>query len=321
MPRLTRADEAAAAHTPFETSMLDVGDGHQIYVERVGRRDGLPVVYLHGGPGSGCQTAHRALFDPGIFSAVLFDQRGAGRSRPWLGLHSNTTAHLVADIERIREACGFDRMLIVGGSWGSTLALAYAESHPGRVTGIVLRAIFLGTPAEVEWAFLSGPARFRPELHAQFIAYLPERERHTPLDAYYRRLLDAEPQVHVPAAWAWHHYERALSELLPGASTLPETLRTTGKPPPTAVMEAHYLAHDCFLRPDQLVAEAHKLADIPGVIVQSRYDLLCPPVSAYRLHKAWPGSDLVTIEAAGHAMSEPGVREAMKAALERLAKG
>ncbi len=300
--------------------MLDVGDGHEIYVERVGRRDGIPAIYLHGGPGSGCQAAHRELFDQDVFSAVLFDQRGAGRSRPWLGLHANTTAHLVADIERIRHFCRFDRMIVVGGSWGSTLATAYAEQYPERVAGLVMRAVFMGTPAEVDWAFLGGPRRFRPELYEQFIGWLPERERHAPLEAYYRRLLHPEPDVQVPAAWAWHHYERALSELVPGATTIPEALRTTGRPPPTAVMEAHYLAHDCFLRPDQLIAEAGKLAGIPGTIVQSRYDLLCPPVSAYRLHMAWPGSELAFIEAAGHAMSEAGVREAMRAALERLGR-
>lgn len=299
--------------------MLDVGDGHEIYVERIGRRDGIPVIYLHGGPGSGCQIAHREMFDPDVFSAVLFDQRGAGRSRPWLGLNANTTAHLVADIERIREFCRFERMIVVGGSWGSTLATAYAEAHPARVAGIVLRAVFLGTPEEVDWAFLSGPRRFKPELYEQFTGRLPARERHAPLEAYYRRLLHPDPAVQVPAAWAWHYYERALSELVPSATAIPETLRSSGRPPPTSVMEAHYLAHDCFLRPDQLIADAGRLAGIPGTIVQSRYDLLCPPVSAFRLHMAWPGSELAFIEAAGHAMSEPGVRDAMRSALERLA--
>lgn len=309
----------ASAFEPVETAMIAVGDGHEIYVERLGPRDGIPAVYLHGGPGSGCQPAHRALFDPARHAAVLFDQRGAGRSRPWLALTANTTAHLVADVERVRRWAGFERMLLVGGSWGSTLALAYAEAHPERVTGIVLRAIFLGTRAEAEWAFVHGPRLFRPELHADFVSRLPERERTDPLAAYYRRLLSDDAAVQVPAAWAWHHYERALSELAPQATLLPASLRTTGKPPPTAVMEAHYLAHDCFLAPDELVANAHRLDGIPGVIVQSRYDLLCPPASAYRLHAAWRGSTLELVEAAGHAMTEPGVREAMRAGLDRLA--
>lgn len=317
---MSQIDLAPPLPEPTATTMLDVGDGHEIYVERIGRSDGIPAIYLHGGPGSGCQPAHRAMFDPTRFSAVLFDQRGAGRSRPWLRLEANTTQHLVADIERVRVWAGFERMIVVGGSWGSTLALAYAEAHPMRVAGIVLRAIFLGTRAEAEWAFVTGPRLFRPDLHAQFMAQLPEAERAEPLGAYYRRLLDPDPQVQVPAAWAWHYYERALSELLPAGGSIPAVLRTTGRPPPTAVMEAHYLAQDCFLAPDQLVADAGRLAGIPGTIVQSRYDLLCPPVSAHRLHRAWPGSELQFIENAGHAMSEPGVREAMRAALERLAR-
>lgn len=315
---MTIANDAAAPPQPLDSSMLDVGDGHELYVERIGRRDGIPVIYLHGGPGSGCQPQHRALFDPERYAAILFDQRGAGRSRPWLSLHANTTGHLVADIELIRTTSGFERMLLVGGSWGSTLALAYAETHPDRVAGIVLRAIFLGTRAEAEWAFVTGPRLFRPELYADFVARLPEHERDEPMPAYYRRLRDPDPQVQVPAAWAWHYYERALSELQPTSVRLPQELRTTGRPPPTAVMEAHYLAHDCFLEPDQLVANAGRLAGIPGVIVQSRYDLLCPPAAAHRLHAAWPGSELVMIETAGHAMSEPGVTEAMRAGLGRI---
>lgn len=310
----------AAASTPFETQLLDVGDGHRIYVERVGRPDGVPAIFLHGGPGSGSHPPHRELFDPRHFTAVLFDQRGAGRSTPWLQLTANTTDHLVADIERIRIAFGYEKMLVVGGSWGSTLALAYAERHPERVSGIVMRAIFLGTAREVEWAFIDGPKRFRPELYAQFIAWLHERERADLLGSYYKRLLDPDPQIHVPAAWVWHHYERALSELQPQRTTLPAEPRTTGKPPPTAIMEAHYLSHDCFLRPDQLIADAQRLAGIPGVIIQSRYDLLCPPVSAQRLHDAWPGSELTYIEAAGHAMSEPGVKDAMISAIDRLSR-
>lgn len=313
-----RTDAEATAILPFETHMLDVGGGHRIYVERVGRPDGIPAIFLHGGPGSGCNAPHRELFDPNRYCATLFDQRGAGRSTPWLGLKDNTTDHLTADIERIRKLFGHERMLVVGGSWGSTLALAYAQRHPERVAGIVMRAIFLGTPREVEWAFIDGPRTFRPELYAQFLAWLPERERADPLSSYYKRLLDPEPQIHVPAAWVWHHYERALSELHPQRTTLPADIRTTGKPPPTAIMEAHYLTHDCFLGPDQLIADAGRLAGIPGVIIQSRYDLLCPPVSARRLHEAWPGSKLTFIEPAGHAMSEPGVKAAMIAAIEQI---
>lgn len=305
---------------PFETRMLDVGDGHTIYVERVGRRDGIPALFLHGGPGSGCQPAHRSLFDPERFSAVLFDQRGAGRSTPWLSLEANTTQHLIDDIERIRTLMGFERMMLVGGSWGSTLALAYAERHPQRVSAIVLRAIFLGTRAEVDWAFIEGPRRFRPELYEAFVRYLPEGERADLLEAYYRRLVDPYPAVQVPTAWTWHAYERALSELSPHEPVTPSPPKTTGRPPPTAVLEAHYLAHDCFLAPDELIANAGALAGLRGTLIQSRYDMLCPPDAAFRLARAWPGATLQMIEAAGHAMTETGVRQAMIEAIDRHAR-
>ena len=308
----------ALLHEPFDIRHIDAGDSHQVYVEQVGNPQGLPAVFLHGGPGSGAQPHQRTLFDPARFRAVLFDQRSAGRSRPWLKLEANTTAHLVADMELIRTTLGIERWMVVGGSWGSTLAIAYAERHPERVLGIALRAVFLGTAAEVAWAFLDGPRRFRPELYDAFLGFLPEREREAPLEAYYRRLLDPDPSRQGPAAWVWHHYERALSERRPPTG-IPKEIRTTGKPPPTAVMEAHYLSHGCFLAPDELIRNAARLSGIPGIIVPSRYDLLCPPAAAHALHKAWPGSELRIVEAAGHAASEPGVTEALKAAIGEVA--
>src|ERR1700734_1116303 len=197
---------------PLTSQLLPVGDGHEIYVETVGRADGIPAVYLHGGPGSGCQPDHRRLLDPERFHTVLFDQRGAGRSRPKGRREDNTLPHLIADMEMIREKFGFERWMVVGGSWGATLALAYAQAHPDRVTGIVLRAIFLGTRAELEGAFLDALPRFYPELNDDFLNVLPKQERKKPLDAYWRRILDSDSAVHGPAARAWHDTEQILSQ-------------------------------------------------------------------------------------------------------------
>jgi proline iminopeptidase len=201
---------------PLTSEQLAVGDGHEIYVESVGRADGIPAVYLHGGPGSGCQPDHRRLFDPERFHAVLFDQRGAGRSRPKGHREHNTLPALIADMELIREKFGFERWMVVGGSWGATLALAYAQAHPDRVTGIVLRATFLGTAAELEDAFLGALPRFFPDLNDDFLGVLPPEERKHPLENYYRRILDSDPAVHGPAARAWHDTEQILSQHEPG---------------------------------------------------------------------------------------------------------
>ena len=316
------ADSAGSqeALRPFDAVMLDVGDGHWLYVEEIGRRGGIPAIFLHGGPGSGAQADHRRLFDPATHHALLFDQRGAGRSHPYLSTHANTTQHLVADIERIRAHFAIDRMLVVGGSWGSTLALAYAEQFPHRVTGLVLRAVFLGTNAEVQWAFIDGPKRFRPDLYADFVAFLPEAERKDPLSAFLARLAGPDLATHGPAARVWHAYERALSELKPGRTRLNLDQVNEGRVPPTAIMEAHYISNGFFLGPGELLANAAKLEGIPGVIVQGRYDLLCPPAAAYALAQAWPDCRLTLIEAAGHAMSEAGVAEAMAAAVRELSQ-
>jgi proline iminopeptidase len=300
--------------------MLDVGDGHWLYVEEVGCEDGVPALFLHGGPGSGAQHFHRALFDPQTCHAILFDQRGAGRSHPYLSLKANTTQHLIADIEAIRAYLGIERWLIVGGSWGSTLALAYAQAHPERVTGLVLRAVFLGTREEARWAFIDGPKIFRPDLYQDFIGRLPEAEREDALAAYLRRLADPDAKVHAPAAHAWNAYERALSKLSPGATRLPPASASEGRLPPTPYVEAHYIRNDFFLKPGQLLRDAGQLAGIPGVIVQGRYDLLCPPKSACALHAAWPKSRLTIIEDAGHDMGEPGVAAAMAEAVRELTR-
>lgn len=306
---------SAAPRRPYDAIMLDVGDGHWLYVEEVGNREGVPALFLHGGPGSGAQHMSRAVFDPAMHRAILFDQRGAGRSHPYLSRTANTTRHLIDDIERIRSHFAIEQWLIVGGSWGSTLALAYAQAHPERVKAMVLRALFLGTRAEVQWAFIDGPRQFRPELHAAFVAFLNEGERSDPLAAYLARLNDTDPAIHAPAARVWNAYERALSRLNPAQEELPQSFDKSARLPPTPLMEAHYIASDFFLGDDALLKGASKLEGIPGIIVQGRYDLLCPPANAYALTRRWPGAQLRIIEAAGHDINELGTLAAMQQAL------
>jgi proline iminopeptidase len=305
---------------PLTSELLPVGDDHEIYVESVGRANGMAAVYLHGGPGSGCQPDHRRLFDPERFHAILFDQRGAGRSRPKGGREANTLPHLIADMEIIREKFGLSRWMVVGGSWGATLALAYAQAHPERVSGIVLRATFLGTPAELEGAFLNALPRFHPGLHDDFLRVLPPDERGSLLQAYWRRILDPDPAVHSPAARAWGDTERILSEHEPGRARLElGSLNSTRPLPSTPFMEAHYFANDCFMRPNQLMAEASKLAEIPGIIVQGRYDLLCPPATSHALASKWPQAEVRLVEGAGHSLYDPGIRDAVMRAIADLA--
>ncbi len=315
---MTRETQKTEPLRPFDARVLAVGDGHWIYVEEVGRKGGIPALFLHGGPGSGSQHWHRSLFDPARHHAFLFDQRGAGRSHPYMSIASNTTAHLVADIERIRSHFGIDKWLVIGGSWGSTLAIAYAEAFPQRVAGLVLRAIFLGSREEARWAFVEGPRLFRPELYADFVGLLTQPERADPLQAYLDRLANPDVAVHGPAARAWNAYERALSKLAPAQARLSPDSFGEGRLPPTPFIEAHYIRNDFFLEPGQLLRDADRLKGIPGVIVQGRYDLLCPPKSAYALSQSWPDSRLQLMENAGHCMSEPGVAEAMAEAVRML---
>ncbi|WP_426614016.1 prolyl aminopeptidase [Bradyrhizobium sp. McL0616] len=319
------ADAAAAAKradpfAPLTSEMLDVGDGHELYVESVGRPDGVPAVYLHGGPGSGCQPDHRRLFDPDRFHAVLFDQRGCGRSRPKGSREHNTTAHLIADMEKIREKFGFQRWMVIGGSWGATLALAYAQAHPERVSGIALRATFLGTRAEVEAGFTLRLPQFYPALYEDFLSVLPLEERDRPVDAYYRRILDADPAVHGPASRAWHDTERALSEHKPAKMRINlASLNVWRTLPATPFMEAHYFVNDSFMTENQLLRNAGRLADIPGIIVQGRYDLLCPPETSQALAQVWPRSEIRIVEEAGHSLYDAGVRDAVMKSIADLA--
>ena len=288
-------------------TLLDVGDGHRIWVQTVGQRDGIPSVYLHGGPGSGCNPSQHKLFDPDTHFAVFVDQRGAGRSQPHGERRANTTAHLIRDLEKVRQHLGIERWLVVGGSWGATLALAYAQAHPERVTGIVLRATFLGTSAELDWAFNQALPAFQPDLYAALMAQCDGR-----LATLWSRILDPDPAIHTAPARAFGTAERALSDLSPAAP------RTDGPLPASAFMEAHYFAHDCFLEPGALMRDAGKLAGIPGVVVQARLDLLCPPVTSAQLVAAWPDARLVMVEAAGHSLGHRAVFDAVREGIAAL---
>jgi proline iminopeptidase len=301
-----------------ESGRLNVGDNHDLYWEVAGNPRGKPVVFLHGGPGAGCSADHRRFFDPDAWRIVLFDQRGAGRSTPAGSLKNNTTQALVADIETLRRHLNIDRWAVFGGSWGSTLGLAYAETHPQSVSALVLRGIFLARQSEIDW-FLSGMGRFFPEEHARFLQALPEAERDDPLSGYYRRLTDPDPEVHLPAARAWSRYEGACSTLLPS----PETVNAFGRDRlalPLARMEAHYFAHRCFLEEGQLLRDVGRLreANVRGIVVQGRYDVICPPQAAWDLRAAWPEVRLTMVADAGHSAMEPGVRRALVAATDEL---
>lgn len=322
---LSKSDDLHPAVEPFDQRKIAVDSHHTLHLEQFGRTDGLPAIFLHGGPGSGCQRAHARLFDPTRFRSVLFDQRGAGLSTPKLSLTDNTTWHLVADMERIRTELGIDAWMVVGGSWGSTLALAYAERYPERVLGLVMRAVFLGTKQEVEWAFTDAARTFRPDLWERYIALLPEAERAAPMAAYGARLENPDPRIHVPAARVWGAYEQALSEINPPNPTFPDTLfdekaGSAERVPNTPYVEWHYVSQECFFEPDQLVRDAGRLKSIPGIITQGRYDLLCPPANAARLVRAWGNCDLRIVPGAGHSASEPGMRNALVAAVDEMGR-
>ena len=302
---------------PFDSGMLDVGDGHQIYWERSGTRGAKPAVFLHGGPGGGISAKHRRLFDPHLYDVILFDQRGCGRSTPHAELEANTTWHLVADIERLREMAGFDKWLVFGGSWGSTLALAYAETHPERVSELVLRGIFTLRRAELEWYYQHGASLMFPDKWERFIAQIPEAERGDLMAAYRKRLISEDKAVRIAAAKAWSLWEGETITLLPD----PATSAPFGGDEfalAFARIENHYFVHGGWVEEGQLIREAGKLADIPGVIVQGRYDMACPPVTAWELHKAWPQAEFHLIENAGHAYSEPGILDRLIKATDKF---
>lgn len=303
---------------PFETGMLDVGDGHTIYWERVGTPGAKPAVFLHGGPGGGVGPAHRRLFDPSRYDVMLFDQRGCGRSTPHAELEANTTWHLVDDIERLRAMMGVDKWLVFGGSWGSTLALAYAQTHRDRVSELVVRGIYTLTRAELDWYYQFGVSEMFPDKWERFVAPIPEAERHDLMAAYRKRLTSPDRAVQVEAAKAWSLWEGETITLLPDAS-FTQQHGEDDFALAFARIENHYFVHGGWLEEGQLLRNAHKLQGLPGLIVHGRYDMPCPARYAWRLHKAWPDAEFHLIEGAGHAYSEPGILDRLIYATDKFA--
>jgi proline iminopeptidase len=301
---------------PDATGRLAVDPRHALYWESSGNRYGVPVVFLHGGPGGGCLPYHRRFFDPGFWRIVLFDQRGAGHSAPYAEVADNTTWHLVADMERLRAHIGVDRWLLFGGSWGSTLALAYAQAYPERCLGLVLRGIFLARPAEIEW-FMEGMRVVFPEAWREFAAFLPASERADLLGSYYRRLNDPDPGVHLPAAQAWDRYEGACVSLLPDALP-PRADESPLASLAIARIEAHYFVNRAFLADNELLQQVDRIRHLPCTIVQGRYDVVCPPITADTLAQAWPEAEYIVVPDAGHSIREPGITRELVAAVERM---
>jgi proline iminopeptidase len=308
---------------PYERGTLLVGDGNRIAWEQSGNPDGKPVVFLHGGPGNGTSGWHRRFFDPERYRIVLVDQRGCGKSTPHASepdadLRFNTTWHLVADLELLRRNLGIERWQVFGGSWGSALALAYAQAHPDAVSELVLRGIFTLRRHELEWFYEGGAAAIFPDLWEDFIGPIPVLERSRMIEAYHRRLVDPDPAVHVPAAVAWSRWEASTITL----ATDPGVVASFVEPRAAtafARIENHYFLHGGWFRDNQLIDDAARLRGIPAVIVQGRYDACTPMMTAWDLHRAWPEAELVVVPDAGHAASEPGIATALRAATDRFA--
>ncbi len=303
---------------PYETGFLDVGDGHSVYWERVGTKGSKPAVFLHGGPGGAISPTQRRLFDPALYDVILFDQRGCGKSTPNASIEANTTWHLVADIERLREMMGVEKWLVFGGSWGSTLALAYAETHPERVSELVLRGIYTLTKAELDWYYQFGVSEMFPDKWERFQAPIPENERHEMMAAYRRRLTGTNREEQLRCAVAWSSWEGETITLLPNPDYSdhfydPEFALAFAR------IENHFFVHAGWLEEGQLLRDAVKLKDIPGVIIHGRYDMPCPAKYAWALHKAWPKADFHLIEGAGHAYLEPGILDQLIRATDRFA--
>ncbi|MCC6810514.1 MAG: prolyl aminopeptidase [Deltaproteobacteria bacterium] len=301
---------------PYRTGRLRVSDVHDLYFEESGNPQGKPAVFLHGGPGSGTEGKQRRFFDPKQYRIVLFDQRGCGKSTPHASLEANTTWDLVADIERLREHLAIDRWQVFGGSWGSTLALAYAEKHPERVTELVLRGVFLLRKQEIDWFYQQGTSELFPDAWEHYLAPIPENERGDLLHAYYRRLTSNDPKVQAEAARAWSIWEGSTSKLLFDA----DFVKKYGEDAfalAFARIECHYFVNKGFFeRDDELLANVAKIRKIPAKIIQGRYDVVCPMTSAWALHKAWPEAELIVVPDSGHSAFEPGITKALVAATD-----
>jgi proline iminopeptidase len=304
---------------PYATGTIDVGDGHNVYYERCGTPGAKPAVFLHGGPGGGMSANHRRLFDPAAYDVMLFDQRGCGQSTPHAALHANTTWHLVDDIERLRQVAGVDKWLVFGGSWGSTLALAYAQTHPGKVSELIVRGVYTVTPAEIAWYYQFGVSEMFPDKWERFETLIPENERHDMVAAYRKRLTGSDASVQLQAAKAWSIWEGETITLLP-SQDLSSAFADEHFALAFARIENHYFSHGAWLEEEQLLRNAARLHGIKGTIVHGRYDMPCPARYAYQLHKAWPQADFHLIEGAGHAYNEPGILDALINATDRYAR-
>jgi proline iminopeptidase len=304
---------------PYKSGHLDVGDGHSLYWELCGNPQGKPAVFLHGGPGGGSSPDHRRQFDPERYNVLVFDQRGCGKSTPYASLEANTTAHLVADIERLREMAGIDKWLVFGGSWGSTLSIAYAQAHPERVTELVLRGIFLFDQYEVDWLYKEGGASaVYPDKWDDFISLIPEGERGDLVEAYRRRLTSDDPDEQLRAAQAWSAWEGSTVTLLPSKATI-EHFTSPEIAIAIARIENHYMANGGWLTEGELLRGADKLRGIPGIIVQGRHDTCTPPKAAWALKKAWPEVDLQIVADGGHLYNEPGILDGLIRATDKFA--
>jgi len=303
---------------PYASGHLDVGGGHSIYWERIGTPGAKPAVFLHGGPGGGLSPNQRRVFDPARYDVLLFDQRGCGRSKPFAELEGNTTWDLVADIEKLREMVGVDQWQVFGGSWGSTLALAYAETHPTRVTELILRGIFTLRRWELLWYYQHGASLLFPDKWQHFIAPIPPEERDDMIGAYRRRLTSADPLVQQAAALAWSKWEGETITLLPDPA-VSNAFYGDDFALAFARIENHYFVHAGWLEEGQLISNAEALRDIPGVIVQGRYDVACPPQTAWDLHTAWPEAEFIMVEGEGHSLSQPGILHHLIEATDRFA--
>ena len=303
---------------PYQTHTIPVAQGHRLYVEECGRADGLPVVFLHGGPGAGCERYHRQFFDPDVYRIILFDQRGTGRSSPHAVLEGNTTQHLVADIETVRITLGIDQWVVFGGSWGSTLGLVYAQTHPEKVLGLILRGIFLCRPRDIHWFYQEGASFLLPDHWRDYLKIIPEPERDDMVSAYYRRLTGDDEVACMAAAQAWSLWEGRASTLLPKADVVdhfanPHTALSLAR------IECHYFMNNSFLKENQILNNTDHLQNIPGIIVHGRYDVVCPMEQTWALYKAWPTSRLQIIQDAGHSATEPGIVDALLAATGEFA--
>ena len=301
---------------PYARHELAVQAPHVLYVDESGSPDGLPVVFIHGGPGAGCDAASRRYFDPNLYRIVTFDQRGCGRSTPHASLENNTTQALIADMEQIREHLGIDKWVLFGGSWGSTLALAYAQAHPQRVHGLILRGIFLCRPQEIQWFYQEGASRLFPDYWEDYLAPIPADERGDLVQAFYKRLTGPDQIAQMHAAKAWSTWEGRTATLRPNPQVV-DRFSDAHRALSIARIECHYFVNNAFLETDQLLRDMPKIAHLPGVIVHGRYDVICPLDNAWALHQAWPNSELQIIRDAGHAAGEPGIADA----LVRAAKG